>query len=125
MTTARPLTGEDLLQKIKELGNLPKDEKAKACGYVTITKNGQDRINLMQFYNALIEADGHGKDKKTSQRGGRSASYRVSVQRNGNLLIGSVYTEQMGLEPGDELEIHIGRKYIQLRPIHQFEEEDD
>ncbi len=123
------LTGEALLQKVKELEHLSKEEKAKACGYLTVTKNGQDRVNLMKFYNALMEADGLSSATKGSGRGGRSASYRVSVQKNGNLLIGSAYTQQMNLQPGDELEIRLGRKHIHLRPVdgedYEFDEEED
>jgi hypothetical protein len=49
------LSGDALLQKVKELEHLSKEEKAKACGYATITKNNQARVNLMKFYNALME----------------------------------------------------------------------
>jgi len=53
-----PLTGEELIHKVKELGNLSKEEKAKVCGYSTVTKNGVERVNMMQFLNALIDAEG-------------------------------------------------------------------
>jgi len=115
-----PLTGEALLQKVKELGNLSREEKAKACGYYTTTKNGTERVSMMKFYNALIEAEGvelDGKQQRLNGRGGRSASYRISVQSNGNLLIGSAYTKQMDLHPGDEFEISLGRKHIHLKQI--------
>ena len=114
-----PLTGEALLKKVKELENLSKEEKAKACGYYTVTKNNVERVNMMKFLNALIDAEGIQLDSKQSGngRGGRSASYRISVQSNGNLLIGSAYTKQMGLNPGDEFEISLGRKHIRLRQI--------
>ncbi|NEO01042.1 MAG: AbrB family transcriptional regulator, partial [Moorea sp. SIO3I7] len=56
-------------------------------------------------------------------RGGRSASYRISVQSNGNLLIGSAYTKQMGLEPGDQFEITLGRKHIHLKQLDETDEE--
>jgi hypothetical protein len=116
-----PLTGEELLHKVKELGNLSKEEKAKVCGYSTVTKNGVERVNMMQFLNALIDAEGIDLDSKqtTSGRGGRSASYRITVQSNGNLLIGSAYTTQLGLKPGDEFEITLGRKHIQLKQLEQ------
>lgn len=117
------LTGEPLLQKVKELEHLSKEEKAKACGYATTTKNGQDRINLMKFYNAWMDADGLTLDPKGTGKGGRSASYRVSVQSNGNLLIGSAYTQLMGLKPGDKLEIKLGRKHIHLRQVEDDETE--
>ena len=54
MKTIEPLTGEDLLKKVKDLGNLSKEEKARECGYYTKTKNGVDRVNMMKFLNALI-----------------------------------------------------------------------
>ncbi|AFY70942.1 hypothetical protein Pse7367_2687 [Thalassoporum mexicanum PCC 7367] len=120
------LTGQSLLKKVEELKHLSKEEKAKACGYSTITRNGQSRVNLMKFYNALMEADGTiSLDNKGTGKGGRSASYKVSVQRNGNLLIGSAYTQQMGLKPGDELRIKLGRKHIHLHQIGADGEDDE
>ncbi|EKQ70569.1 hypothetical protein OsccyDRAFT_0865 [Leptolyngbyaceae cyanobacterium JSC-12] len=116
-----PLTGEALLKKVKELESLSKEEKAKECGYYTMTKNGVERVNMMKFLNALIDAEGIELDGKASPngRGGRSASYRISVQSNGNLLIGAAYTKQMDLKPGDEFEISLGRKHIHLKQIDQ------
>ncbi len=114
-----PLQGEELLKKVKEMANMSKDEKAMATGYYTVTKNGVKRVNMMKFLNALIEAEGIELDSKQngSTRGGRSASYRISVQSNGNLLIGAAYTKQMGLKPGDEFEISLGRKHIHLKQV--------
>ena len=119
-----PLTGEELIQKVKELGNLSKEEKAKVCGYYTVTKNGIERVNMMQFLNALIDAEGIELDgtPKADGRGGRSASYRITVQSNGNLLIGSAYTKQLGVKPGDEFEINLGRKHIHLKQLEQEDE---
>ena len=113
------LTGDALLAKVKELENHSKEEKARACGYYTITKNGVERVNMMKFYNALIEAEGVQLDSNTNAqgRGGRAATYRISVQSNGNLLIGSAYTKKMGLQPGDEFEISLGRKHIHLKQL--------
>jgi hypothetical protein len=113
------LIGEELLKKVKELGSLSKEEKARACGYYTITKNGVERVNMMKFLNALIDAEGIKLDGKQNGngRGGRSASYRIAVQSNYNLLIGSAYTKQMNLKPGDEFKISIGRKHIHLTQV--------
>lgn len=121
---SEPLTGEPLLKKVRELEHLSKEEKAKECGYSTITKGGVERVNMMKFLNALIDAEGIELDGKASSngRGGRSASYRISVQSNGNLLIGSAYTKQMDLRPGDEFEISLGRKHIQLKQLDQVDE---
>jgi hypothetical protein len=126
-----PLIGEDLVKKVRELESLSKEEKARACGYYTITKSNVERVNMMKFLNALIDAEGIELDSKQTSngRGGRSASYRISVQSNGNLLIGSAYTKQMGLNPGDEFEISLGRKHIHLRQLDRegdiVEDEDN
>jgi len=124
-TKLKPLAGEELLHKVKELGNFSKEEKARTCGYYTVNKNGLERVNMMQFLNALIEAEGIDLEGKSTGngRGGRSASYRITVQSNGNLLIGSAYTKQLGLTPGDEFEISLGRKHIRLKHL-SLEEKD-
>ncbi|KST66757.1 MULTISPECIES: AbrB family transcriptional regulator [Mastigocoleus] len=120
-----PLVGEELLKKVKELENLSKEEKAKECGYYTVTKNGIERVNMMKFLNALIDAEGIQLDTSAGAngRGGRSASYRISVQSNGNLLIGSAYTKQMNLKPGDEFIITLGKKHIRLRQVDSDDSE--
>jgi hypothetical protein len=125
-TKMKPLTGKELLQKVKELDDLSKEDKAKACGYYTVTQGGGERVNMMKFLNALIEAEGIQLDSSSngSGRGGRSASFRITVQSNGNLLIGSTYTKQMGLEPGDEFEISLGRKHIRLRQLNVEDDEE-
>ncbi|MGB7379123.1 MAG: AbrB family transcriptional regulator, partial [Rivularia sp. (in: cyanobacteria)] len=88
-------------------------------------------VNMMKFLNALIDAEGIQLDSSSGAngRGGRSASYRISVQSNGNLLIGSAYTKQMGLEPGDEFIITLGKKHIRLKQVDpenlESEEEED
>lgn len=118
--------GEELLKKVRELETLSKEEKAKQCGYYTITKNGIERVNMMKFLNALIDAEGIQLDSSPSAngRGGRSASYRISVQSNGNLLIGSAYTKQMNLKPGDEFLITLGKKHIRLKQLDTDAAED-
>lgn len=121
---AEPLVGQDLLDKIKDLGDLTKEQKAKACGYYTTTKSGVERVNLMKYMNALLDAEDIQLDSRNTGngRGGRSASYRITVQSNGNLLIGSAYTKKMDLKPGDEFIISLGRKHIHLK---QLGSEDD
>lgn len=132
-TSPTPLTGKALLQKVKELSHLPRREKAKRCGYYTIGKNNQTRVNLAEFFEALLEAKGTTLDAEGAKDGrGREPTYRVSVHRNGQIVIGSTYTEKMGLKPGDEFEIKLGYKHIHLIQIegdsnglYEDEEEDD
>ena len=113
-TATAPLTGKALLQKVKDT-DLPRRELAKQCGYFTITKEGQTRINLAEFYDAVLAAKGIALDPEATKNGrGREATYRVSVHKNGSIVIGANYTQSMGLKPGDEFEIKLGYKHIHL-----------
>jgi AbrB-like transcriptional regulator len=107
---------EPLLRKVEELRGTPKKEIARALGFVCKTRTGQERVKLASFMNALLEAKGidFSAEPKRSRRAGRSASYRIQVQQNGNLLIGAAYTREMLLEPGTEFEIQLGHKQIKL-----------
>jgi AbrB family looped-hinge helix DNA binding protein len=117
-TATAPLTGKALLQKVKELSHLPRRETAKRCGYYTVTKNNQTRVNLTDFYDALLVARGIPLSPEGSKDGrGREPTYRVSVHQNGQIVIGAAYTKAMGLKPGDEFEIKLGYKHIHLIQI--------
>jgi bifunctional DNA-binding transcriptional regulator/antitoxin component of YhaV-PrlF toxin-antitoxin module len=130
-TATQPLTGKALLQKVKELSNLPRRERAKACGYYTVTKNNQTRVNLTDFYDALLAARGIPLSPEGPKDGrGREPTYRVSVHKNGQIVIGATYTEAMGLKQGDEFEIKLGYKHIHLIQLDSSDrngsiEEDD
>lgn len=120
------LTGTELLAKVKELGDVSKSELVRECGYVSSKKDGAERLNFTAFYEALLEAkglsfgEGSGKGRG---RGGRTLSYSTRVQFNGNLLVGKAYTAMLDLKPGDEFEIKLGRKQIQLIPMGGADEE--
>lgn len=125
-TVTAPLTGKALLQRVKELSHLPRREKARRCGYYTVGKNNQTRVNLADFVGAVLEAEGTSLDAEGAKDGrGREPTYRVSVHKNGQIVIGSTYTEKMGLKPGDEFEIKLGYKHIHLIQIDQDEYDAD
>ena len=121
------LTGPDLLNKVKEMGDASKSDLVRECGYVSTKKDGSERLNFTAFYEALLEAkgmtlgEGGGKGRG---KAGRSLSFMTKVQFNGNLLVGKAYTAQLGLEPGDEFEIKLGRKQIKLVPLGSSEEDE-
>ena len=116
-TATEQLTGKSLLQKIK-ISNLPKRELAKECGYYSVSKDGEVRVNIGDFYDAVLAAKGIALEPKSEKEGrGREATYRVTVHQNGQIVIGSSYTELMGLKPGDEFEIKLGHKHIRLIQI--------
>ena len=121
------LTGTELLAKVKELGDVSKTDLATQCGYVSKKKDGSDRVNFTAFYEALLGAKGVelGAGSAGIGKGGRKLSYIATVQGNGNLLIGKAYTAMLGLEPGDEFEIKLGKKAIRLIPVGGSEEESE
>ena len=114
------LIGSELLAKVKDLGDASKSDLVRACGYVSSKADGSERLNFTAFYEALLEAKGMnlgGRGGSGSAKPGRSLSYGTKVQFNGNLMVGSAYTAQLGLQPGDEFEIKLGKKQIQLIPV--------
>jgi hypothetical protein len=120
------LTGADLLAKVKELSDASKSDLVRACGYVSFKKDGSERLNFTAFYEALLNAKGVdlGAPTKTA-KGGRKLSFSTRVQFNGNLMVGKAYTAQLGLQPGDEFEIKLGRKQIQLVPLGSVEDDEE
>ena len=124
--TCTMLTGAELLAKVKELGDASKSELVRECGYVSTKKDGSERLNFTAFYEALLEAKGVtlGDTGTGKGPGGRKLSFVATVQGNGNLLVGKAYTAQLGLEPGDEFEIKLGKKQIRLVPVGGSDEEE-
>jgi hypothetical protein len=99
----------------------------REAGYVSTKKYGGEHLNFTAFYEALLEAKGislgmNGRSGKG--QAGRSLSYIAKVQGNGNLLVGMAYTGLLGLKPGDEFEIKLGKKQIRLIPVGTSDEED-
>ena len=122
------LTGSDLLTKVKELADASKSELVRECGYVSTKKDGSERLNFTAFYEALLDAKGMslGAGGGTGRgKAGRSLSYGTKVQFNGNLMVGKAYTAQLGLKPGDEFEIKLGRKQIRLIPAGATDEDEE
>ena len=118
LAASTPLTGPDLLAKVKELGDASKSDLARSTGYVSTKKDGTERLNFTAVYEALLEAKGvgFGSDASTGKPG-RKLSFTTKVQFNGNLMVGKAYTAMLGLQPGDEFEIKLGRKQVRLVPL--------
>ena len=51
------LTGDDLLNRVKELGDVDKGDLLRGCGYATY-EDGEEKLLFKEFYNALLEAKG-------------------------------------------------------------------
>lgn len=69
------LTGQELLARVKQLGDASKSELVRSCGYVSKKKDGSERLNFTAFYQALNDAKGrenttHAKSKETRRDSG-------------------------------------------------------
>ncbi len=110
------LIGAELIAKVLELGDTPKADIVRTCGYVSTTKTGSERLNYTEFYLALLAAKGislnDGDDDVV-----RELSYTTKVQASGSVTVGRAYTSQIQLKPGDGLQIKVGEGDLQLVPI--------
>ena len=52
----RPLKGKELLEKVKELGDVIKSDLVRACGHVAKKENGEERIQFTAFFEVLLDA---------------------------------------------------------------------
>lgn len=103
-----PLTGPELLAKVKQLGDVSKSDLVRGCGYVSVTGSGKERLNFTAFYAALLDAKGLSllPSKKPP---GRKLSYRTKVLSTGHVQVGAGYLQSLGIEPGAEFEIKLAK----------------
>ena len=106
-----PLTGSALLNKVKELGDVGKSEIVRACGYVSIKKDGGERLNFTAFYEALLDAKGvqlSSPEQEVSpdeyNDDDEELDYKLTTDLDGSLLFTSSYTRLLDLLPGDEFD---------------------
>lgn len=106
------LKGAELLAKVKELGDAPKDKVCEACGYV----NAKGKPSYTAFYEALIEAKGLILAPPTTARKpkkGKPLSWNVAVSKTGVIPISAGYSSLLGLAPEDRVAIeHVGDTLI-------------
>lgn len=110
------LIGAELLAKVQEMGEAPKGEMVRACGYLSTSKAGRERLEYTDFYLALLAAKGivlHDPEDDVV----RELSYTAKVQSSGSVSVGKAYTSQLSLKPGDELQIKVNANDLQLVPV--------
>lgn len=108
------LVGNELIDFVRQNDTLGRKDLAAAAGYVRTTKTGKTQVLLQQFTNALLSAKG--TPLQMGKAPGKSAKYLTTVHSNGVVLIGKTYIEKFGLNPGDELDIHLDEDAIRLIP---------
>lgn len=125
-----PLTGKALLEKLKELGNMLREEQARVCGYTQKGRGGVERVNEKKFLAAIASAAGFvaADSQPEVSSPGRSATGEITVQAKGQVVIGPSYTSALKINPGDKLQVRVitkgrGAGKIELLPV--VEEQDD
>lgn len=108
------LTGSELIDFVKQNPHMSRTELARATGYTTVTKNGNERVLAQKMCDALLVAKGLPMDERP--RAGKVARYSTTVHKNGIVLIGKTYVREFGIEAGDELEIVLEDDAIRLVP---------
>lgn len=117
------LQGDQLLSKIYQFRGLNRSELVRACGYVSHSEDGRERLHFTDFYEAILEAKGvhfsshgaRGLARRSAQ--GRQLTFNTHVHFNGNLMVGRAYTEQLHLQPGDQFRIQLNDGEIRLIPL--------
>lgn len=107
-----PLTGTELLSKVKELNDAKISSLAKileATGYYTVKADGSTVQHKAAFYKAMSEAQvGEIHDDLPSRSGtGRAPTNRLTVGSNGVVALSACYSKQIGLEPGEKVKVEV------------------
>lgn len=80
------LVGSELLNKLSELKNLPKNEIVKACGYYKKQAGEKEIIDFAEFYEAILEAKGIDtpEDSRTNERINEGT---INIAKSGEALV--------------------------------------
>ena len=112
------LTGADLLKVVVEHSEAPRDELLALCGYFTTKEDGKRSYRYTEFYQALIAAQGINL-KPPSKGGGRSLPFKVTCQKNNQVLLGSAYLRNGGYKVGDKFKVEVLQGSIKLTPVRK------
>lgn len=112
-----PLTGDELLQKTKELKG-SQVQKAIACGYYRQGRHDQKIANVRDFLTAVLEAKGE-DTIGFRDRPGRKPQYKLKVTAKGHLQISSYYLREIGIEPEDRVTIELAEDLIIVEKISE------
>ena len=119
-----PLVGQELIDKVQELGDVEKSNLARACGYISISQDGKEILNFNAFYEALVEANDTVLRPSLNQNS--QLDYQLTTAPDGTLVLKREYTALFNLAPGDEFVAlpQTWTKSIRLLPREVAEELD-
>jgi hypothetical protein len=111
------LRGEALLAYVSENPGLPEKDLVIGAGYTSevLDSSGETRVQIhtKPFYQELAVAKGLIEPSsvgriKADGRPGRGLSYKLKSNPNsGNVVLTGGYTEQIGLMPGEKVEVEV------------------
>jgi phenylalanyl-tRNA synthetase alpha chain len=77
---SHPLTGNDLLRKVKDLGRVSKTELVRGCGYVESQADGSERLNFSAFYESLLAAQRRQPTDSAATHEGKASTLGQQLQ---------------------------------------------
>ena len=103
---AKRITGEELLQLLRDNPGVDEDELCIKAGYWN-TRNGRQSRKKSEFFKAVMDAQGVTMVSSTlAQKGqGKAPSFRLKVGPKGLVPISAPYTKMMGWNPGSYVEL--------------------
>ena len=115
-----PLVGAELLAKIKQIGQAPRDHVVIACGYVR--KDGKPAYTA--FYEAHMAAHGLALQPPTKPaKAGKPLSFRAKVTKAGMVPIGAAYCSLISAGEGDTITIeHLGDTLVLRKEVNEVVE---
>jgi hypothetical protein len=114
------LTGPALLNKAAELDGKSKSEQARACGYLALTKEGKERVDVPAFLEAMLEANGH---SFAPTRPRRVATGVLTVSKTNTISVGKAYLSKIGAVTGDTYKVEFDNDMICLVPQNKAAEQ--
>lgn len=100
------LTGQELLDRVNELGDASKSDLVRACGYCSTHEDGSERLKFTAFYEALLDAKGINHELETS-----ATKVRQAIRGQSPRMILSI---QMNLKT---LRLVFQRQLVNFRPV--------
>jgi hypothetical protein len=108
------LTGQELLDFVELNKGITDSELAAGAGFTRVVKSGKTQVLTKKFYATLLNAKGC--DVSAGRSPGKAPKYATTVHKSGVILLGRIYAERFGVEPGDQFMIHLDDECIRLVP---------
>jgi hypothetical protein len=110
------LQGEELLDFLKANEGAELEKLIEGAGY-TASRGGRRTLQKSKFFAAFSQANGYNLGSFTVNMPeglGKEASYRLKVGPKGLIPVSRAYTDQIGLKPGDYVNVEIDGDAILL-----------